>query len=77
MDKEQFLKELEQKFDDTPWEDILTLTHKCMQIGTDTKVQEMVHNIHKFNRISFQQWKYLRWFNATYGVKNKKYRYGK
>lgn len=75
MDKEQFIKELEQKFDDTPWEDILTLTHKCMQFD-DSRVQEMVQNIHKSNRISFQQWKYLRWFNARHGEKNKKFKYG-
>jgi hypothetical protein len=75
--KEQFLIELEQKFDNSSWEDVMVVVNEAINTHiSDPVVESIIQYVHETNRISFKQWKVLRYHINLCNKKNKKYKYG-
>ena len=75
--KEQFLIELEHKFDNSSWEDIMIVVNEAINTNiSDPVVESIIDYVHETNRISFKQWKVLRYHINLCNKKNKKYKYG-
>ena len=77
MNKEQFLIELEQTFDNSSWEDIMLVVKEADSMNvSDPVVESIIEYVAETNRISFKQWKVLRYHINLCNKKNKKYKYG-
>ena len=75
--REQFLIELEQTFDNSSWEDIMVVVNEANNINVpDPVVESIIDYVHETNRISFKQWKVLRHHINICSKKTKKYKYG-
>ena len=75
--KEEYLKRLEETYDNQTWKDVIELIE---QVKSITLQDEMIANILSYveehNRITFKQWKVLRVFLKNNNT-DKKYKYGK
>ena len=75
--KEEYLKRLEETYDNQTWNDVIELIE---QVKSITLQDEMIANILSYveehNRITFKQWKVLRVFLKNNNT-DKKYKYGK
>ena len=75
--KEEYLKRLEETYDNQTWRDVIELIE---QVKSITLQDEMIANILSYveehNRITFKQWKVLRVFLKNNNT-DKKYKYGK
>jgi hypothetical protein len=77
MDKEQFLIELEHKFDNSSWHEIMLLVNEVKALDIrDEIVDSIVDYVNEKNRISFKQWKVLRHHVNYHTKKKRKYKYG-
>lgn len=77
MNVEQFLKDLEQKFNETPFSEIVEMVNYV----DDAKLgDEIVNNIIKYvrtnNRISFKQWQNLKINANKINKANINFKYG-
>ena len=78
IDREQFLIELEKKFDRQSWDEIINLVVAAIETKVqDDFVDAIVLYVKENNRISFKQWKVLHHFVYRNSKSNIKYKYGK
>lgn len=77
INKEQFLIDLEKTFDNSSWEDIMVVVNEASNSDlTDAVVESIILYVKETNRISFKQWKVLRYHINVSDKKKKKYKYG-
>jgi hypothetical protein len=77
INKEQFLIDLEKTFDNSSWEDIMVVVNNAINSDlADPVVESIIDYVKEANRISFKQWKVLRYHINVSDKKKKKYKYG-
>lgn len=70
-------QDLEKKYDDQSWEEILTMIGTIEQLNIqDDLVAKVIEFVRKENKISFRQWKVLHDHIIYVDRKNKKFKYG-
>ncbi len=75
--KEQLLIELQEKFDQLSWDDILTTIDVVVELDVqDDLVLSVINFVKQKNKISFKQWKVLDDHIKYVNRKNKKFKYG-
>lgn len=75
--KEQFLIQLEQIFDNSNWDDVMVVVNEAIATNVqDPVVDSIIEYVQQKNRISFKQWKVLRYHINLCNKKPKKYKYG-
>jgi len=75
--REQFLIDLEKTFDNSSWQDIMVVVNQATNSHlSDPVVESIIDYVKETNRISFKQWKVLRYHINVCDKKNKKYKYG-
>jgi hypothetical protein len=71
------MEELEQKFDQLTWEEILHTVDVVIDLQVeDDLVQKVINFVREKNKISFKQWKVLYDHINYVNRKNKKFKYG-
>ena len=77
INKEQFLIDLEKTFDNSSWEDIMVVVNNAINSDlADPVVESIIDYVKEANKISFKQWKVLRYHINVSDKKKKKYKYG-
>jgi hypothetical protein len=77
INREQFLIDLEKTFDNSNWDDIMVVVNAAINSHlSDPVVESIIDYVKETNRISFKQWKVLRYHINVCDKKNKKYKYG-
>jgi hypothetical protein len=61
MNKEQFLIDLENQFDNSSWSEIIELVDKVITLNKpDETCNSIINYVRTNNKITFKQWKVLR-----------------